>query len=494
MGPGPLEVLRAVINDLKDHQVLVIPNLDLLGGGQDRSLSREARDLIDLVYGAHDRLVLAFIDPSLPVPDVLAGRFAVRVEVVGLPRDVPGEGDGSVLIGKALVEEDEARLFPGLKPGELYKNIAGMNPIRFREAMAYAVQVARDQLAGDPQKKPDVKLLYHELRVFKAQTSEQFVIPDVSFERIGGYREVKGILERAIALLSGAGHLPKEELRHELIPRGFLFHGPPGTGKTLFAKAVANKLNATIRVVSGPEITDMYVGESERKMRAVFAQARRNAPSVIVFDEFDSIAGRRTGRDDGGSRAGNALVAQILTEMDGFRPEVPILVIGTTNRLELIDEALLRPSRFQPVPIGLPDVEARRQIAGIHAAHFDFVGERKLSDELLDVIATATVGMNGDEIRSLFRDACLGIHCEDPPQPATPARFGFLVGRLRARRDTQKTSQTELRTHDPTLGRRRPSAGLVRLTTATPREGTDLGASAVGTVPVVIVPTQPENA
>src|SRR5215208_962862 len=97
-----------------------------------------------------------------------------------------------------------------------------------------------------------------------------------------------------------------ERQRGDLIPRGFIFHGPPGTGKTLFAKAIANKLNATIQVVSGPEITDMYVGESERKVRELFAAARRNAPAVLVFDEFDSIATRRSGRDDGGSRAGNA--------------------------------------------------------------------------------------------------------------------------------------------------------------------------------------------
>ena len=80
-----------------------------------------------------------------------------------------------------------------------------------------------------------------------------------------------------------------------LSPRGFLLYGPPGTGKTLFAKAIANQLNATIRVVSGPEVTDMYVGESERKLRELFAEARRNAPAVLVFDEFDSIAARRTG-------------------------------------------------------------------------------------------------------------------------------------------------------------------------------------------------------
>src|SRR5262249_28247792 len=140
-------------------------------------------------------------------------------------------------------------------------------------------------------------------------------------------------------------------------------------------KAIANELEATIMVVSGPEVTDKYVGEGERKIRELFAEARRNAPSVIVFDEFDAIAGRRTGRDDGGSRAGNAMVAQLLTELDGFREDVPFLVVGTTNQLNLIDPALLRPSRFRGIRVGLPDVVARKAIIGVHAKRFNITME-----------------------------------------------------------------------------------------------------------------------
>jgi transitional endoplasmic reticulum ATPase len=245
---------------------------------------------------------------------------------------------------------------------------------------------------------------------------------------IGGYDQVKAVLERALSLMAGAWRLPDEGLRQELIPRGFLLHGPPGTGKTLFAKAVASRLEAALRVVSGPEITDKYVGESERNVREIFAEARRNAPSVIVFDEFDAIAASRTGRDDGGSRAGNAMVAQILTEMDGFRPDVPMLVIGTTNRLELIDEALLRPSRFQPIGVGLPDRAARRRIAELHARHFRV----EASGALLDQVADQTAGMNGDQIRSVFRDACLGLHCQEPPVPITAERLAALIAAVRS--------------------------------------------------------------
>lgn len=307
------------------------------------------------------------------------------------------------------------------------------------------------------------RLLYQEVRAFKAQTSGDFAIPDVKFDDIGGYDEVKHILGRALRLMSGDGSLPDERLRHELTPRGFLLHGPPGTGKTLFAKAIANQMNATIRIVSGPEVTDMYVGESERKVRAIFAEARRSAPSVIVFDEFDSIAARRTGRDDGGSRAGNALVAQILTEMDGFRPEVPMLVIGTTNRRELIDEALLRPSRFEPIAISLPDLAARRRIAEIHARHFHV----EVSDDVLNAVANATRGLNGDEIRSLFRDACVGHYYENIP--ADPWRLGYLIGRIRTRLDIQNIQGSASRPPQrPGAGRRQPGAGMVPLTPTAP--------------------------
>jgi transitional endoplasmic reticulum ATPase len=283
-------------------------------------------------------------------------------------------------------------------------------------------KLARDEATGE---KPPFRKLVAELQLFKAKTSNSFVVPDVGFGAIGGYDDVKAELLAALDIINGSGDLP-DDLRNELVPRGFIFHGPPGTGKTLFAKAAASRLGATIIVVSGPEVTDKYVGESERKIRRLFAEARRNAPSVVVFDEFDSIAVSRTGGDDGGSRAGNAIVAQLLTELDGFRPEVPVLIIGTTNRLDLIDEALLRPSRFRPIHIGLPELEARRAIAAHHADHFGV----RVDDDLLDAIAAATDRLSGDDIRSLFRDARAGEHV-GARVPADAYRLGELVGQLR---------------------------------------------------------------
>ncbi|MGW4064344.1 ATP-binding protein [Amycolatopsis sp. NPDC004747] len=425
-----LTQLRDVVQDIADGQVLVITQLDLLGGGSDPALANETRDLVDLLYGAEGTVLLGFSDPSLQLPEVLAARFAVRVAIEGCPRAVRDPRDGSRRpVERVLVTAAEAGRFTGIDKIDLYKYVAGLNPVRLRQAVRYAYEETEGRSPVT------VKDLQDNIRKFKAQASSSFEIPTVSFGDIGGYNDVKREITRALDVMSAARSLPEEyrELRGELIPRGFIFHGEPGTGKTLFAKAIANSMEATIQVVSGPEVTNKYVGESERKIRELFAEARRNAPAVIVFDEFDAIAASRSSSDDGGSRAGNAMVAQILTEMDGFRPDVQMLVVGTTNRLEIIDRALLRPSRFQSFHIGLPDPEARRGIVRVHARRFDIDVEG-----LVEPLVVATEGWNGDEIRALFRDAFVGRWREDVEADAD--RLGELVGHYqRAKREQQRS-------------------------------------------------------
>ncbi len=447
-----LAALQAAVADAKPGDVVVVPHLDLLAGGTDAALTSEARELTDVLYERSACVLLAFTDPSLVIPEVLANRFAVRLSIEILPREVTTRSGERVPVGRALVTRSEAELFDGFDATDLYKYVAGMNAVRLRNALRFAYHQHRPAIGEqvDPAtgetlsqaRRPTFADLRHELRVFKARTSSSFEVPNVPFSAIGGYDDVKAELRRALTIVGGAVDLP-EHLRHDLVPRGFIFHGPPGTGKTLFAKAVAAQLAATILVVSGPEVTDMYVGESERKVRELFAEARRNAPAVVVFDEFDSIAARRTGRDDGGSRAGNAIVAQLLTELDGFRPEVPVLIIGTTNRIDLIDDALLRPSRFRPIRIDLPDPEARREIVRVHAGHFGIA----VSPALVDAVARATEGLNGDEIRSVFRDGRADELVGNPGRRADARRLGELIGALRAARQQREQERK------PRLGR-----------------------------------------
>jgi SpoVK/Ycf46/Vps4 family AAA+-type ATPase len=427
---------------LKANQVLVLRHLDMLvGGSGEGPPTQEARLLTEVLYRRSQDFIptlLAFTDPSISLPRVLTDRFAVRVEVAGLSREVIPH----------LVTREEAERFEQFDRETLFKNVSGFNAMQLRNAMRY--------LHASSQPATPTAQLMKLIREFKRGSGEEIEIPDITFDQIGGYEVVKRQLFEAIELITGQRptfhpdgrpYEPTEadlappvesdqqrEQRRKLAPRGFIFHGPPGTGKTLFAKAIANAMNATIQMVSGPEIMDMWVGKSESNLRRLFAIARRNAPAVIFFDEFDSIAAQRSGSSDGGSRASNAVVAQLLTELDGFHADQDILVIGTTNRLDIIDEALLRPSRFQPIQIELPDPAARRRIAEIHAGSF----EVELPDPCLpDLIAEHTDGFNGDEIRAIFQELARGVR---QGQAVTPESFGVQIGLIRKRRDERLIS------------------------------------------------------
>lgn len=357
-GPeDPAIRLAGLVRNLRDTEILVLRSIDLLN----------VPALIEVLYhggrGARRPQLLGFLDPSEEVKKVLTDRFAVHHSITGLPRYIRPDDQGpEVHTVTRLLTAGERRCFRRLDPEGLYKNVAGLNAIQFRNAMRY---VGANVSEGSESRK-----IHDVIRSFKRSSSSEIEIPDTTFESIGGYDRVKDDLKRTIALLTGRVEGLDDQTRQRLIPRGFIFHGPPGTGKTLFAKAIANELNATIQMVSGPEVMDKYVGQSESNLRHLFATARRNAPSVIFFDEFDSIASQRSTYSDGGSRANNAVVAQLLTELDGFQEDRAVLVIGTTNRLDIIDEALLRPSRLKPVEIGLPDFRARRGVAAIHADNF----------------------------------------------------------------------------------------------------------------------------
>jgi transitional endoplasmic reticulum ATPase len=441
-----IATISRLLAGIKRDQVLVLRHLDMLvggGGGGEGALTAEARLLTEVLYRSYEfaPTLLGFADPSLSLPKVLTDRFAVRVEVAGLHRTtIPW-----------LVTSAELERFAHFDSETLFKNVSGFNVIQLRNAMRY--------LHANSRPASPTSQLMKQIREFKRGSGEQVEIPDVTFDHIGGYQEIKRLLLESIELITGkrppynldgspvsstSDREPPEsdrgrEMRRKLAPRGFIFYGPPGTGKTLFAKAIANAMNATIQMVSGPEIMDMWVGKSESNLRRLFAVARRNAPAVIFFDEFDSIAAHRGSFSDGGSRAMNAVVAQLLAEMDGFRVDQDILVIGTTNRLDIIDEALLRPSRFQPVEFPLPERAARRQIAEIHARSFGVA----LPDRyLLDLVADYTESFNGDEIRSIFqavaREGRQG-------RPVTAELIGIQIGLIRKRRDERALSHISTR-------------------------------------------------
>jgi len=235
---------------------------------------------------------------------------------------------------------------------------------------------------------------------------EVFVeVPDVSWEQVGGLADTK---ERLRETIQWPLEYPEvfEELNMQAA-KGVLMYGPPGTGKTLLAKAVANEAESNFISIKGPELLNKFVGESEKGVREVFSKARENAPTIVFFDEIDSIATER-GKNSGDSGVGERVVSQLLTELDGLESLEDVVVIATTNRPDLIDSALLRPGRLdRHVHVPVPDEDARRKILEVHTRN------KPLADDVdLDAIARKTEGYVGADIEAVAREASMNASRE----------------------------------------------------------------------------------
>jgi cell division protease FtsH len=353
--------IREVVRGAVGERIVVLPHLDILtASGGAGGLGAEAREVIPLLYENPEVLWLGFKDPAFPLPQPIMNLFPHKESIIGTPRDRL----------RFLITQREARkLGRNFDPYELYKHISGVNAVRLRRLLA---SLQGEDYPTDPAP------AFAQLR--QATLAGDVELPNVNLEKdIGGYKEVKDRLgQEILAILSAKDKLsdPSQIARIEsLIPRGMIFWGPPGTGKTLFAKAMATALGAAVTVVSGPELKSKWVGESEENLRAVFMKARLCAPSVIIFDELDSFASARGTYT--GSGVEHSMVNQLLTEMDGFRKEELVFVVGTTNFVESLDPALMRPGRFEfALHIPYPNREDRRAILKVH--------DKKLALEMSD--------------------------------------------------------------------------------------------------------------
>ena len=191
--------------------------------------------------------------------------------------------------------------------------------------------------------------------------------PDITYKDIGGLAKQMQELREAVE-----DPLLRPDLYQKVgiePPKGVLLVGPPGTGKTLMAKAVANATNATFIRLVGSELVQKYIGEGARLVRELFEMAKEKAPSVVFIDEIDSVGAKRADVATSGDREVQRTLMQLLAELDGFTPTANIKIIGATNRPDILDDALLRPGRFDRiVEIGLPDADGREQIFKIHLA------------------------------------------------------------------------------------------------------------------------------
>ncbi len=224
-------------------------------------------------------------------------------------------------------------------------------------------------------------------------------IKKTTFADVAGCDEAKTELQGIVDYLKG--DKPLYEALGTKIPKGVLLNGPPGTGKTLLARAMAHEAGIPFIIMNGSEFIEMYVGVGASRVRDLFDQARANAPCVIFIDEIDSVGGKREGGGSGGAKEHQQTMDQLLAEMDGCSCDDGVIIMAATNRLDMLDPALLRPGRFdKKIFVGLPNRADREKILEIHTRDKPLTPEVNLAD-----IAKMTTGFSGADLESLTNEA-----------------------------------------------------------------------------------------
>jgi transitional endoplasmic reticulum ATPase len=323
---------------------------------------------------------------------------ATRVVFAPAQENLRLQGSGNALkrtfFGRPLVQGDVVATAGHQRVGNMPANVQ-----RFMNAPAYSLQEIRLVVVsatpkGVVQIDENTEI---ELRP-EYEEPESARRADVTYDDVGGMASTIDQLREMVEL-----PLRYPELFQRLgvdPPKGVLLHGPPGTGKTRLARAVANESDAQFFLINGPEIMGSAYGESEGRLREVFEEAAKNAPSIVFIDEIDSIAPKR-GQVSG--EAEKRVVAQLLTLMDGLEARANLVVIAATNRPEAIDEALRRPGRFdREIVVGVPDERGRREILAIHTRGMPLDNDVDLAE-----LARTTYGFVGADLGALTREAAI---------------------------------------------------------------------------------------
>ncbi len=222
----------------------------------------------------------------------------------------------------------------------------------------------------------------------------------ITFEQAAGLQEEKEELQEIVDFLRDPGKYIKVGAR---IPKGVLLEGPPGTGKTLLAKAVAGEAGVPFFSISGSDFVEMFVGVGASRVRDLFEEAKKNAPCIVFIDEIDAVARRRGTGMGGGHDEREQTLNQLLVEMDGFGVNEGIIVMAATNRVDILDPAILRPGRFdRKVAVGRPDVRGREEILEVHAKN------KPLAEDVdLKQVARTTAGFTGADLENLLNEAAI---------------------------------------------------------------------------------------
>jgi cell division protease FtsH len=245
-----------------------------------------------------------------------------------------------------------------------------------------------------------VYILWRTLQVMPRVTASKTITSDarVSWDDVAGLDEAKGELREVIDFLTDPGRFGRLGAR---VPKGILLYGPPGTGKTLLAKAIASEAGAKFYAQSASAFVEMFAGLGAARIRKLFEEARKNAPSIVFIDELDAVGAQRTGH--GFSREQDQTLNQLLVELDGFASRDQVIVMGASNRLQDLDAALLRPGRFdRQVLVAAPDLAGREEILHVHVR-----GKPLATGVNLRSIARQTAGLTGAELENIANEAAI---------------------------------------------------------------------------------------
>jgi transitional endoplasmic reticulum ATPase len=387
----------------------IAPKREEVSGEVERRVVAQLLSLMDgltsrgkvVVIGATNRINA--VDPALRRP----GRFDREIEI-GVP-----DRDGRLDIlqihtrGMPLAKDVDLQRLADISHGFVGADLLALAKeaaIRALRRVLPEINLSAESIPGETINKIIVTMQDFMDVIKEMEPSamrEVFVeIPDVKWEDVGGLNDVKQELMEAVewplkyqGLFSYADATP---------PKGILLYGPPGTGKTLLAKAAANESEANFISIKGPELLSKWVGESEKGVREIFRKARQAAPCIIFFDELDAIAPHR-GADFGDSHVTERVISQLLTELDGLEILTNVVVIGATNRPDIIDPALLRPGRFDRLLyVSPPDYESRIQIIKIHTKKKPLAEDFKIEE-----MAANTDGYTGADIASVVSAAVM---------------------------------------------------------------------------------------
>ena len=386
----------------------IAPKRDEVTGEVEKRIVSQLLTLMDGMKSRGKVVVIAAtnrpdsIDPALRRP----GRFDREIEI-GIPDD---EGRLEILQihtrGMPVDEKVDLKQFARITHGFVGADLESLSKEAAMKSLRRIlpdIDLQQEKISGEILQK--IKISEDDFRealkeVRPSALREVLVqIPNVTWDDVGGLDVLKDELKEAVEW--PLKHKEAFDYVDVATPKGILLHGPPGTGKTMIAKALAKMTESNFISVKGPELLSKWVGESEKGVREIFRKARQAAPCIIFFDEIDALVPRRGGGDS--SHVSENVVSQILTEIDGLEELNDVLIIGATNRLDIVDEALLRPGRFDRIiEVPKPDAKGRKHILEIHT-------KKKPLDSKVDLVKLVelTDGFTGAELASVCNRAAI---------------------------------------------------------------------------------------